>query len=170
MPKPPPKREHDPMSHVVDRLLAQLPGLHGGSNDYTPARGAGTPAARNVSVSMPFDPPTVTGLWSRIALSVTLGLMMLSWPYFRDCGLPLFGYLAAVLALVGAGVWTAVIAWELRHAAAHIVSLLILFWGVVLISSEVLSRTGYAAVSATWHCQVPDSGPSWMRWFAPPAS
>jgi len=170
MPKPPPKREQDPMSHVVDRLLAQLPGLQGSSRDYTPARGVTASAARNVTASSSFDPPSVVGLWSRVALGVSLGLMMLGWPYFRDCGLPLFGYLTAVFALLGAGVWTAVIAWDLRNPAAHIVSLLILLWGVVLVSSEVLPRTGYAAVTATWQCQVPDSSPSWMRWFAPPES
>ena len=94
--------------------------------------------------------------------------MMLGWPYFHECGLPLFGYLLALLSVMVAGTWTAIIAWQLRSPVAHIVSLLVLFWGFLLVSSEVLPRNGYAAVSANWQCRVPDAGPSWMRWFAPP--
>jgi hypothetical protein len=91
---------------------------------------------------------------------------MAGWPYFRSCGLPLFGYMFAIVALIAAGGWTAIIAWKLRSPAAHTVSLLLLFWGIVLAFSEILPRNGYAAVSATWHCGTPDAAPSWMKWFA----
>ena len=168
MPKPPPKRQPDPMTHVVDRLLAQLPGLHGASDDYARTRDVAATPIRYVTATGGTDSPTVVGLWGRVALGVTAAAMMLGWPYFHECGLPLFGYLLALLAIMGAGTWTATIAWQLRTPVAHIVSLLVLFWGFLLVSSEVLPRTGYAAVSATWQCRVPDAGPSWMRWFAPP--
>jgi hypothetical protein len=159
------------MSHVVDRLLAQLPGLHGASdNDYARARKVSTTPVRYVTATGRSDPPTVMGLWGRVALGATAGVMMLAWPYFHDCGLPLFGYLLALLAIMGAGVWTAVMAWQLRSPMAHTVSLLVLFWGFLLVSSEVLPRTGYAAVTASWQCRVPDAGPSWMRWFGGPES
>jgi hypothetical protein len=94
--------------------------------------------------------------------------MMTAWPYFRDCGLPLFGYLAALVAVVVAGGWIAVTAWQLRNGIAHILALVLLFWGLVLTADVLLSRTNYAAAPATWQCDVPGSGPSWMRWFAPP--
>jgi hypothetical protein len=92
--------------------------------------------------------------------------MMTSYPYFRECGLPLFGYLFAVAALLLAGGWTAVLAWQLRNAPAHVVSLTLLLWGLVLWAGEILPRTGYAADGASWECVVPDGGPSWMKWFA----
>ena len=158
------------MSHVVDRLLAQLPGLHGASAEFTPARSSVATQARTISSSSSVNPPTVTGLWCRVALIVTLAIMMLAWPYFRDCGLPLFGYLSAVLALLAAGAWITVMSWQLRSAAAHTVSLLLLLWGLVLAASEILPRTGYAAASASWQCRAPAAGPSWMRWFAGPES
>jgi hypothetical protein len=94
--------------------------------------------------------------------------MMTVWPYFRECGLPLFGYLVAVAAVVVAGGWIAVTAWTLRNAVAHIIALVLLFWGLVLTADVLLPRTGYAATPATWRCGEPDSGPPWMRWFAPP--
>jgi hypothetical protein len=158
------------MSHVVDRLLAQLPGLHGGSNDYARTHDVTASPIRYVTAPGRIEPPTVVGLWGRVALGVTAGAMILGWPYFHDCGLPLFGYLLALLAIICAGAWTAIIAWQLRNPLAHIVSLLLLFWGFLLVSSEVLPRTGYAAVSATWQCRVPEGGQSWMRWFAGPES
>ena len=93
---------------------------------------------------------------------------MTAWPYFRECGLPLFGYLGALAAVVVAGGWIAVTAWKLRNGSAHILALVLLLWGLVLTADELLSRTSYAAVPATWMCVVPDTGPTWMRWFAPP--
>jgi hypothetical protein len=100
-----------------------------------------------------------------VALGIALGIMIVAWPYFRACGLPLFGYLFALVALMAAGLWTAVLAWKLGNARAHVVSLMLLSWGVVLTAGEILPRSGYAAVAESWHCDVPDSGPAWMRWF-----
>jgi len=168
MPKSPPGREPDPMARVVDRLLSQLPGLQGTAN---PAPAPSRPSAGEiytVSGGRLIEPPTVIGLWGRVALGLALGVMMTAWPYFRECGLPLFGYLFAVSAVVVAGGWIAVTAWKLRNGVAHVLALVLLFWGIVLTAAELLPRTGYAAEPATWQCVVPDSGPSWMRWFAPP--
>jgi hypothetical protein len=92
---------------------------------------------------------------------------MTVWPYFRECGLPLFGYLGALAAVLLAGGWIAVTAWQLRNGVAHILALILLFWGLMLTADQLLSRTGYAAAPATWMCDAPDSGPGWMRWFAP---
>lgn len=156
------------MARVVDRLLAQLPGLQG-SPDPAPAATyrSSAPEFRSGASVRVVDPPTTAGLWGRVALGIALGIMMTGWPYFRECGLPLFGYLGAVVAVVVAGGWIAATAWKLRNGVAHILSLVLLFWGMVLAADEVLPRTGYAAITATWHCEAPDSGPSWMRWFAP---
>ncbi len=168
MPKPPPGREPDPMGREVDRLLAQLPGLQGA---VAPAPTAFRSAAGEIRVSggRYVEPPTLIGLWGRVVLGLALGTMITSWPYFRECGLPLYGYLCAVVAVVVAGGWIAMTAWKLRNGVAHILALVLFFWGFVLTLDVLLPRTGYAAASATWQCGEPGSGPSWMRWFAPPA-
>jgi hypothetical protein len=156
------------MARAVDRLLAQLPGLQGTADP-------GPPAFRSSALEIHsgsghyVEPPTLIGLWGRVVLGITLGLMMTAWPYFRECGLPLYGYLCAVAAVVVAGGWIAVTAWKVRNGVAHVLALVLLFWGLVLSADALLPRTGYAAVPATWQCGEPGVGPSWMRWFAPPA-
>ena len=167
MAKPPPGREPDPMARAVDRLLAQLPGLQGAPDPPARIR----PSAgeiRTVVAGRGIEPPTLIGLWGRVALGLALGTMMTGWPYFRECGLPLYGYLFAVAAVVVAGGWIAVTAWKLRNGVAHILALVLFFWGMALTMDVLLPRSGYAAAAATWQCGEPGSGPSWMRWFAPP--
>jgi hypothetical protein len=93
--------------------------------------------------------------------------MMAAYPYFRECGLPLFGYLCAVVTMVLAGGWVAVLSWQIRNEFAHMLSLALILWGLVLAADVLLPRTGYAAVPATWQCGEPGSGPAWMRWFGP---
>jgi len=155
------------MGRVVDRLLAQLPGLQGAADPAPPAFRSSALEIRTGSGRY-IEPPTLIGLWGRVALGLALGTMMTGWPYFRECGLPLYGYLWAVAAVVVAGGWIAVTSWKLRNGVAHILALVLLFWGLALTLDVLLPRTGYAAASATWQCGEPGSGPSWMRWFAPP--
>jgi hypothetical protein len=167
MPKPTPKPEPDPMARVVDRLLAQLPGLQ--ASDEPPS-GSGRSASSDLRMISPLrrtQSPSPLGLWGRALLTVALGVMMTIYPYFRDCGLPLFGYLCAVAALVLAGGWVATIAWQMRNEVVHVTALLVILWGLMLTADVVLPRSGYAAVPAGWQCDVPESGPSWMRWFRP---
>jgi hypothetical protein len=142
------------MAGVVDRLLAQLPGLQAEPNRaavHQRAAGhwtASAPAAR----TEPESPGQLIGIWARVLLGLALGVMMGGWPYLRNCGLPLTGYLGAVLAVILSGVWAASAAWKYRAGLAHIVSLIILFYGTVLAAAEVLPRTGYAVDQATWGC------------------
>jgi hypothetical protein len=120
-----------------------------------------------ISVPRGSEQPSQAGLWGRVMLALALGVMMAAYPYFRECGLPLFGYLCAVAAVVLAGGWVAVLSWQMRNEVAHVLSLALILWGLALTSDVLLPRTGYAAVPATWQCDVPESGPSWMRWFRP---
>ncbi len=112
------------MAHVVDRLLAQLPGLQGAAAPAPPAFRSSAGEIRIVSGGPRIEPPTLIGLWGRVALGLALGIMMTGWPYFRECGFPLYGYLCAVAAVVVAGGWIALTAWELRNGVAHILALL----------------------------------------------
>lgn len=122
-----------------------------------PARGSkgAAPAAREPNAVAQQTTKT-WGAFLRLALAVALGIGMLFWPYASRCGVGLYGYLGAVAAVIVGGVWSAVWTWRHRTAAAHVLSLLIILWGIVLGSQEILPRIGYAKPSpvhpANWAC------------------
>jgi hypothetical protein len=96
------------------------------------------------------------GVLARLTLAVGLGVAVLFWPYDTRCGLGLLGYLAAVLAVAGAGVWSAVWTWRHRSGRGHVLALGLAVWGVTLALVEVLPRVGYAAADparSAWACQ-----------------
>jgi hypothetical protein len=123
----------------------------------TPAAPAGAkaPAAKEHVAEVKRTTSTF-GVFARLVLVVALGLAMLVWPYGARCGTGLFAYLFASTMVVVGGVWSALWTWRHRSAQAHILSLLLVLWGVVLAAVEILPRTGYAAPSAahpaTWMC------------------
>mgnify|MGYP003576175544 FL=1 len=88
----------------------------------------------------------------RLTLSVLLGVGILFWPYENRCGGGLTAYLLAVSSVMASGVWSAVWTWRHNAARAHILSILLLAWGVMLGASEVLPRIGYAREVLTWSC------------------
>ena len=94
---------------------------------------------------------------ARLALAVLVGVAILFWPYAARCGTGLAAYLGAVGVVVLAGAWSAVWTWRHRTARAHILSLLIVGWGLVLGAMEILPRAGYAIPTpehpAAWRCQ-----------------
>jgi hypothetical protein len=81
--------------------------------------------------------------------------MMANWPYPKACGASLAGYLTAVVMVTLAGMWAATAAWKRRMALAHVVSLIILLYGLLLAGAEVLPRNGYSVDRATWECPDP---------------
>jgi hypothetical protein len=99
---------------------------------------------------------TTFGVFARLMLAVVLGLAMLFWPYSARCGPGLFAFLFASGMVVVGGVWSAVWTWRHRSAQAHVLSLLLIVWGLVLAGLEILPRTGYATPDAqhpaTWMC------------------
>ena len=156
MPKPQPPRPPDPLAGVVDRLLAQLPGLQ-----QAAPQASRNPIHRPVQptfVSTPSVRPSgpsegqIIGVWIRLILALSLGITMAGWPYLRACGLPLVGYLAAVVIVMLAGGWAAKSAWRYRMALAHVLSLVVILYGLLLSMAELLPRTGYAMHQANWQC------------------
>jgi hypothetical protein len=117
---------------------------------------AAAPQPRGPAAAEPKQTTTL-GVFARLLLAVTLGVAMLFWPYSARCGVGLFAYLGAAGMVVVAGVWTSVWTWRHRSAQAHILSLLLIVWGVVLGATEVLPRVGYArpdaAHPAIWMCK-----------------
>ena len=141
------------MAREVDRLLAQL--SRTGRPDPAPAPSSSTAARRRitrVASASTISPAERAGLWARLALGATLGGLMPQWPHPHGCGAPLAGYLAAVTMVMVAGVWTATVSWRQRNAAAHVLAVLLLLWGIGLAAERVLPRTGYAAEGASWFC------------------
>jgi len=93
-------------------------------------------------------------LWARVSLGLALGVAMTQWPYRTGCGWALGWYLGAVVAVTLAGGWTALVSWKARSATAHILSLMVVFWGFVLAAEQSLPRVGYAAEQASWSCRA----------------
>jgi hypothetical protein len=147
------------MEREVDRLLAQL--SHFGSANLPGAEQRATPAPATVilhrtaaaSVALP-SRRDVAALWARAFLAVALGGLMTQWPYPHGCGWPLLGYLGAVFTVLLAASWVGIATWKLRSAVAHILSLILFFWGTVLAAEQLLPRIGYAADEASWECPL----------------
>jgi hypothetical protein len=159
MPKPLSGREPQPMEREVDRLLAQL--SHFGTAKLPAPEPRATPAPATVilhrtgglSAAVPSG-RDLAALWARALLAVALGGLMTQWPYPHGCGWPLLGYLGAVFTVLLAASWVGIATWKLRSALAHILSLILFFWGTVLAAEQLLPRIGYAADEATWECPL----------------
>lgn len=139
----------------IDKLLAKGP---------APA----PPAAARPAAGLPTAPPagqpqraapvatsargTVLGTWLRALSGVVLAGAMTQWPYAHACGAPLLLYTGASAAVVLAGSWGGQASWRSRIAAAHIVSLVAVGWGMGLLAAILLPRIGYAAEALTWWC------------------
>jgi hypothetical protein len=110
-------------------------------------RPAATKAPTAPKASAPAGQPrgtTAWGVYARLTLSVALGVGMVLWPYPARCGPGLAAYLASVVVVVTSGIWSSVWTWRHRASHAHALSLLIILWGLILGSIEVLPRVGYA--------------------------
>ena len=120
-----------------------------------PAKAAKTPAAKAEAQTAQRTTSTF-GVFARLSLAVILGAAIVFWPYSARCGIGMAGYLAAVATLVTAGVWSSVWTWRHRAAKAHTLALLLVVWGLVLASIDVLPRIGYAKSTvdhpARWTC------------------
>ena len=115
--------------------------------DASPAQKAEVAAVRAKTSSWPAI--------LRLTLSVALGVGILFWPYGNRCGFGLSGYLIAVAAVLGSGVWSALWTWRHRTGRAHVLSVLLIVWGLILGAQEVLPRIGYAKLPLTWSCTGP---------------
>jgi hypothetical protein len=117
--------------------------------------GAKAPAAK-AKVAEVQRNTTTFGVFARLMLAVLLGVGMLFWPYSARCGPGLFAFLFASGMVAVAGVWSAIWTWRHRSAQGHVLSLLLIVWGLVLAGIEILPRTGYATPTAqhpaAWMC------------------
>ena len=144
------ERDWDKELAEVDRLLNQLPSHREEQVAAQTAKRA-QPAARQGGVA-PDQGGGRIGTWARVGLGLLLGIGMPLWPYDHACGIKLFIYLGGVLTVVVAGVWSSLSSWKRRMGTAHLISQLLVIWGLVLTAEVLLPRFGYAKSPATWFC------------------
>ena len=152
------ERDWDREMREVDKLLAKLP-------DADPTLGRGAPTVPR-AYAAPGTHATPSGevraaagarltTWIRVGLGLMLGVGMLVWPYSHVCGAKLIFYMIGASTVIVAGVWTGVSSWKRRMGFAHVLSLGLVIWGLVLAAGVVLPRVGYANHSAVWFCPEP---------------
>ena len=141
----------------LKKIDKQLESMSDSALIPTPAKGA-PPAAKAAVVAERETTRTWPALL-RLALATALAIGILFWPYPSQCGVGLAGYLIAVTAVTVGGLWSSVWTWRHRTARAHVLSLLLVIWGLVLGAIEVLPHAGYARADAKrptgWSCVAP---------------
>lgn len=161
------ERDWDAEMKKIDEQMARAANQPAAPRAAPPASagalGAQVSAPQGARASAPMaalgaGPATTSfGVYARLTLAVAVGVAIVFWPYAARCGVGLAAYLAAVLTVIVSGAWSSVWTWRHRAARAHILSLLLVTWGLVLASIEVLPRIGYAtpttAHPAGWSCE-----------------
>ncbi len=143
----------------IDKQLESI-----SDNALIPAPPKAAPPAAKAAVA---QERATTKTWPalvRLALATALAVGILFWPYPSRCGLGLAGYGAAVAAVTLGGLWSSVWTWRHRTARAHVLSLLLVAWGLLLGTMEVLPRIGYAKADVNrpvgFSCVAPTAKPT----------
>lgn len=116
-----------------------------------------------VSSAAPARSPKSWVAWVQLSVAIAAGVGLWFWPWQTRCGLNAMSFTAATGAVTALGLWSAVGSWRHRQGLAHILSFVVMIWGLVLGAREVLPRMGYAiptvARPAGWSCEAPTSAP-----------
>lgn len=150
------ERDWDKEMAEVDRLLKRLPNA-----DPTLGRGGAEPTVRRPAVA----PAAISsgeiqatgrarlGTWARVILGLLVGIGVAPgvWPYTHGCGLRLMFYLMGVATVITAGLWSSISSWRRRLGVAHVIAQVLIVWGVLLLTREVLPRVGPRA-QGVWMC------------------
>jgi hypothetical protein len=123
----------------IDRQLESM-----SDSALIPAPAKSAPAGAKAQVAAERATTRTWGAFLRLALATALGVGILFWPYAHRCGFGAAAYLAATAAIVAGGLWSSVWTWRHRTARAHDLTLLLVVWGVVLGSIELLPRIASA--------------------------
>jgi hypothetical protein len=163
VPGPEKGRDWDQEMAEVDRLLKKLPAAE--PPPPPPSRQAASdPTVRRPAFSRaPSASPAWTGgewvaTWIKVLLGLLIGIGVAPgvWPYSHGCGLRLIFYLLGVTTVIAAGLWASISSWKGRLGFAHVVAQVLVVWGILLLTREVLPRVG-ADAAAVWLC--PDIPP-----------
>lgn len=131
----------------IEREFDGLPPLLGPEDLGLPRKGS--KGARRAKAALTHTP---AGAALRLSLVIALAAAINFWPYAQGCGLGLFTLLGVELVVLAGGVWASVYTWRGRMPRAHLAAALLILWGLVLLSAEVLPRVGYARAQAAWMC------------------
>jgi hypothetical protein len=145
-----PPRDWDKEMADIDRAMEK-------QGSSVPA-GRSLPAGTAPGAPVPVAKRSVALTWFWTALAIALAIALPLWPYERACGLRLAFFLGATAITLLAGFLGALASWANRRGFAHVVSLLVLVWALVVAASAVLPRIGYAKDVRTWLCV--ESGPA----------
>ena len=141
----------------LKKIDKQLESISDGALIPAPAKGA--PPAAKAAVAQERATTRTWPAFVRLALATALAVGILFWPYPSRCGAGLAGYLAALSVVAVGGLWSSVWTWRHRTARAHVLSLLLVIWGLALGAMELLPRTGYAKADPArptgWVCTAP---------------
>ena len=141
-----------------ERLLADSKPVAAGKGPALPALAAPKPAAPARATG-----PTPAGTrpwlaWVKVTIAVAAGAGLMFWPWPARCGPPLLGFTAATGGVALLGLWSAIGTWRHRLGLAHVASLLVMVWGMLLGAREILPRVGYAVPTADrtagWSCDA----------------
>ena len=144
-------RDWDKELAEIDKVMARMPAAA-----PAPAKAPAAAPGRVPAVASRFG---VLGTWLRVLLGAALAVGITQWPYPTACGVNLIVYGTVILLVILAGAWSAVSSWSRQLGVAHVISLVVLFWGLVLAAREVLPRVGYASESRIWSCSSPLGSP-----------
>ena len=141
----------------IDRRLESI-----SDSALIPSAPASAPVGARADVATERAATRTWGAFLRLALATALGVGILFWPYPTRCGVDLGFYLAAISAVTLGGLWSSVWTWRHRTSRAHMLSLLLVIWGLLLGAREILPRAGYAKSDAArptgWGCSAPGGG------------
>jgi len=140
-----------------DKELADIDRVIEKQGPTVPA-GRAPPAGASPAASVPVAKRSVALTWFWTSLALALAVALPLWPYDRTCGLRLAFFLGATAITLLAGFLGALASWAHRRGFAHLLSLTVLIWSLVVAASEVLPRIGYAKEARAWLCA--DSGPA----------
>ena len=147
-----------------ERLLADSKPVPTGKGAAPAALAAPKSAApvRAVAPSAAGTRPWLAWVKVTIAVAAAAGLMV--WPWPARCGLPLWEFTAATGGVALLGLWSAIGTWRHRLGLAHVASLLVIVWGMLLGAREILPRVGYAVPTADrtagWSCDALPPSPA----------
>jgi hypothetical protein len=110
------------------------------------------------------DAAAAAGVWIRLFLVSSLAAGLNFWPYPRECGVGLIGYVVAQGVFTAGAAWIAFCTWRCRMGKTHLLALGMVLAGIAVMELQILPRVGYAKVDpmrpAQWACLQPVAVPA----------
>ncbi len=146
-------KDWDKQMAQIDKAISRLPE---DPKEQPPARQADRAKSPQAGKAPAAGPATsnrgVFWVWTRLILVSLLAGGLAFWPYQRECGIGLAGYLVTLGLVTTVGIWTAVDTWKMRRGLPHFLALAVSLSGLLLLAHEIALRTGYASVQYGWLC------------------